>query len=207
MRQILLGILCLAAWHPSWSQESFLNEKEARQAINSMRESGQVGGSWDLRVISTDRSYNYKLRATWLTPRVLQALSRLLEINKGLSQAEAQQIMQDIEPGAAHYILVELDPREGSGVIPRDWLARFGPRGVEDRQVSGQIIPEQGSWRKLISTLPRDYSYDIFIVKFPLGVREGIKILDASDPYAELIVRIYSKTGKVQWPITSRCLN
>jgi hypothetical protein len=204
MKQVFLLILCLAVWVPGWSQGAYTNEKEARQFIDSMREKGRVGGRWDSRVTSTDRSYNYKLRATWLTPQILQAMGRLLEINKGLSPTEVQQILADIRPEAAHYILVELDPREGSGVIPQDWLARFGPSGVEDRQVAGQLLSEQGSWKKLIGALPRDYSYDIFIVRFPLEVREGIKVLDASVPEAELKVRIYSKMGSVRWRITPR---
>lgn len=41
--------------------------KRAATVGRSMRVNGQVGGA-DWRVVSTDRSYNYKLRATWLTP-------------------------------------------------------------------------------------------------------------------------------------------
>jgi hypothetical protein len=123
-----------------------------------------------------------------------------LEISKGLDHAEVERIIQEVEPDSAYYVLVELDPREGSGVIPRDWLARFGPKGIEDRHVSGQLIPNQGSWRQLISVFPRDYSYDIFIVKFLTELQNGIKVLDTPDSEAELLVRIYNKTGNVKWP-------
>ncbi len=206
MKQLFVLVICLAVCKPALSQVALMNENEARQILKSMRLNGNVGGSLDMRVTGTDRSYNYKLRATWLTPQVLQAAGRLLEISKGLPQAEVRRILQEAEPEAAHYVLVELDPREGSGVIPKDWLARFGPKGIEDRKVTGQVIPDQGVWRTLISAFPRDYSYDIFIVKFPTEAQEGIKVLDPSDSEAELLVRIYNKTGKVKWRIISQPL-
>lgn len=203
MKQILLLAVCLAGWESAGSQVGLMNEKEARQIIKSMRVNGQVGGSWDLRVTSTDRSYNYKLRATWLTPQVLQAAGRLLEITKDMPRAEVQRILQEVDLAGAYYVLVELDPREGSGVIPKDWLARFGPKGMEERQVAGQVTPYQGSWKTLLSVFPRDYSYDTFVVKFPTTVREDVKVLDTSDAEAELLVRIYNKTGRVKWRTTS----
>ena len=67
MKQTLLMILCLTAWCSGWSQGFHGNERESRRIIDSMRKNGQIGGSWDLQIKSTDRSYNYKLRATWLT--------------------------------------------------------------------------------------------------------------------------------------------
>jgi hypothetical protein len=94
MRKGFMLAICLMAWNSAWSQVGLMNENEARQIIKSMRMSGKVGGSLDLRISSTDRSYNYKLRATWLTPQVLQAAGRLLEISKGLDHAEVERIIQ-----------------------------------------------------------------------------------------------------------------
>ena len=99
----------------------------------------------------------------------------------------------------AYFLLVELDPREGSGVIPRDWIARFGPRGAEDRQVVGQVVPDEGTWRRLTSAFPRDYSYDIFLLKFPAQVESDHRLFESTDTEAELVVRIYNKSGRVRW--------
>ena len=154
-----------------------------------------------MRVTSTDRSYNYKLRATWLPPQVFEAAGRVLEIAKGVPPVEVQRVLKELTVEPAHYVLVELDPREGSGVIPRDWLSRFGPKGDADRQVAGQVVSEQGDWRTLLRAFPRDYAYDIFIVRFPVEVREGVKTLADSDSLAELSVRIYNKIGTVAWRV------
>jgi hypothetical protein len=176
-----------------------LSEKQARQTINGMRVNGQVGGSWDPRVTSTDRSYNYKLRATWLTPAVVGAAARLLQLTKGLGEGQALALVKEVRVVPAYLLLVELDPREGSGVIPRDWTARFGPSRAEDRQVVGQVVPDEGTWRRLASAFPRDYSYDIFLLKFPAQVEGGHPLFESADTEAELVVRIYNKSGRVRW--------
>ena len=52
-------------------------EKQAVVTGKMMRSGGRVGGWLDTRILSTERSYNYKLRATWLTPEVIRATARL----------------------------------------------------------------------------------------------------------------------------------
>ena len=39
-----------------------------------------MGGWLDTRILSTEHSYNYKLRATWLTPEVIRATARLAQV-------------------------------------------------------------------------------------------------------------------------------
>ena len=142
-------------------QDQPMSEKRARETIAAMRVNGRVGSGFDFRVTNTDRSYNYKLRATWLTPLVFEAAGRMLESAKGMAAADVQRLLKELTPEPAHYVLVELDPREGSGVIPRDWLSRFGPKGTDGRIVVGQVVAEQGGWRTLMSAFPRDYAYDV----------------------------------------------
>jgi len=52
---------------PGGGQENYLHmdAKTAKATALSVRVNGQVGGSFDFRLTSTDRAYNYKLRATW----------------------------------------------------------------------------------------------------------------------------------------------
>jgi len=50
---------------------------EAQRIGRSFREDGRVGGALDFRIVNTDRAYNYKLRATWLTDQVIRASAHL----------------------------------------------------------------------------------------------------------------------------------
>lgn len=201
MRVCAAGLLIAAiAWAQDRSADS-MTEKQAREAAASMRVRGQVGSSFDLRVTGTDRSYNYKLRATWITPSVARAAARLLMVTKGFSAQQSQEVTQAAKQAEGWLVLVELDPREGSGVIPKDWVARFGVKGNETRQVTGQPIAPEGVWRSMMAAFPRDYSYDMFLVKFPAKLDDGAPLLMANDTEAELVVRIYNKQGHVRWKI------
>lgn len=178
--------------------------KRAAAIGRSMRVNGQVGSSLDLRVIRTERSYNYKLRATWLTPEVIRATARLLQISQGLSDEETRTLVAEAEAVQDAVFLVEIDPREGSGVIPRDWTAFLQPRtaGTEaGRSVRGRSDPKLHDVRGLAGTERRDYAYDVFWVVFPLRTADGQPLFSQADQEAELVVRIYDRVGKVRWPI------
>ena len=43
---------------------------------------GRVGGLFDTRILKTERSDNYKLAATWITPDVVRAVARLLQLQR-----------------------------------------------------------------------------------------------------------------------------
>ena len=72
--------------------------------------------------------------------------------------------------------------------------------------VAGQVAAERGDRRTLMGAFPRDYAYDLFIVKFPAEARGGAKVLEPADAEAQLVVRIYNKTGTVVWPVASEAL-
>jgi hypothetical protein len=55
----ILGVTALSA-QQNWRT---LPERAVRTILSEARSNGQVGGSFDFRIKSTDRSYNYKLRA------------------------------------------------------------------------------------------------------------------------------------------------
>lgn len=178
--------------------------KRAATTGRSMRVNGQVGGSLDWRVVRTDRSYNYKLRATWLTPEVICATARLAQLERGLSEAQARELIAEAEKAGDTVILVEIDPREGSGVIPNDWTALLGPRTEGDkpsRTVQGVSNPKLRDVKALAGTERRDYAYDVFWVVFPLRTPDGQPLFADSDREAELLVRIYDKVGRVRWSI------
>ena len=193
----LLVTVALAQDCPRW------DGKGATSVGRSMRISGQVGGE-DWRIVNTDRSYNYKLRATWLTPEVICAAARLAQISQGLSEDETQALVVEAEKVSDTVILVEIDPREGSGVIPRDWIAQLRPRtqGPDStRMVRGVSAPQLRELRALAGTERSDYAYDVFWVVFPLHRPDGKPVFADSDAEAELVVRIYDKVGRVRWTI------
>lgn len=176
----------------------------AEKVGRSSRVNGRVGGAFDLRMLHTDRSYNYKLRATWLTPEVIRATARLAQLADLLSNAETDGLVKQAEAVGDTVILVEIDPREGSGVIPLDWSAYLGPSGVPLKEAAfarGRNLPGMRDTRALQGVFRRDYNYEMFWVAFPLRSESGAPLFDSSVSEAELVVRIYNKEGRVKWPV------
>jgi len=183
----------------SWSS-SF-----SRSTIDRMREDGRVGGFFDTRILSTNRSYNYKLTATWLTPEVIRASARLSQFQNFLSDDETKHLVSEAEEAGDTVVLVEIDPREGSGVIPLDWVAMLRPKGPtadpQGLRARGVSMPQLRRLPALSGRLPRDYAYDRFWVVFPLTNEQGRPLFSASTREAELVIRIYEKEGRVTWNV------
>lgn len=180
------------------------NAAQADAIGKKMRSAGRIGGIFDFRGIHTERSYNFKLRATWLTPDVVRAVARLEQFRKRLSDDKTRRLVEEAESAGDTVILVEIDPREGSGVIPSDWQAYLQPKGEEpgsNNSVLGANIPDLREAKGLAGVYQRDYNYDLFWVVFPLVGPDGKSILTDSTQEAELIVRIYNKQGRVTWPV------
>jgi hypothetical protein len=192
---------------PSSSQdESYLSwdERRAVEIGRSFREDGRVGGIFDTRILSTNRSYNYKLRATWMTPEVIRASARLAQLREFLTDDQTRALVEEAESAGDTVILVEIDPREGSGVIPLDWIAVLRPSGTENDDsawVRGESRPALRQMKALRGVAERDYDYDVFWVVFSLSSDDGRALFEASVRDAELVVRIYEKEGRVNWPI------
>lgn len=162
---------------------------------------GRVGGVFDTRLLKTERSYNYKLAATWLTPEVIRATARLLQIRSRRSNDETRKMVRAAEGAADTVIMVEIDPREGSGVIPLDWEAFLQPKGVPGRAVRGENAPALRDVPALSGVLRRNYDYDRFWMTFSLRDANGEPLFREKDREAELVVRIHDKEGRVSWPI------
>jgi hypothetical protein len=205
----VLGILLLLSAADvglTTQAESFLSwsADEAVRIGRSMREDGRVGGFFDFRVIHTEHAYNYKLRATWLTPEVIRASARHQQLRLRLSSDQALALVAEAEAAAHTVIMVEIDPREGSGVIPLDWRAILQPKGTKAEDlggVEGASNPRFKNLKAMTGVVQRDYSYDVFWMAFPLVDGNGRRTLPDSAREAELIVGIHDKKGTVSWPI------
>jgi len=174
---------------------------EAERIGKSTRVDGRVGGAFDLRVVHTERSYNYKLRATWLTKDVIQATARLQQLSERLTDSQTEELVQEATAAGEVVFMVEVDPREGSGVIPNDWSAFLGPFGTDMSVARGANTPALEKVKALRGVYRRDYDYDQFWVVFPLKTTEGAPLFPGGVAQATLTVRISGKEGRVSFPI------
>jgi hypothetical protein len=177
----------------SWSA------KQAETVGAQMYKKGRVGGGRNL--LNTERAYSYKLAATWLTPELIRATARWAQLSGRLSDDETRGLVKEAENVSQTVIMVEIDPNEGSGVIPNDWQAFLQPQGRPDAAVRGTVSPHLREVKGLAGVRARNYDYDRFWVTFPLTGHDGRSLFSSSDQNAELVVRIYAREGHVEWPI------
>lgn len=213
MKQILLilfGFICFVGL--SYAQPATLKNEEylswtATQAENigrGMRQSGKVGSSWDGRLLDTDRAINYKLRATLLTPEVIRACARLEQLRNRLTDEQTRNLVKEAEEAGDIIVMVEIDPNEGSGVIPLDWRVFLQPPGAKADSggaIAGIKSPQLRNMKVLSGVFQRDYDYDVFWVVFPVVDEKGKPLFAADVSRLELLVGIYKKEGRVIWNI------
>lgn len=186
-----------AAW-TTWTAQ------QAQQIAASTHVQGRVGSLFGMRLLKTERANNYKLAATWMTPDVVHATARSLQITDRLSDDRTRRLLSEAEQPGSTVIMVELDPNEGSGVIPDDWAAFLqvaGPEGAIVRAVRGSSTPSLRTVKALGGVKRRNYDYDRFWVVFPLQHEDGRPLFTGQDTMAELVVQIHDREGRVRWPI------
>lgn len=166
-------------------------------------ESGKVGSGWNGRLLKTERAINFKIRATWFTPEVIRASARHAQLRNRLSDDETRALVREAENAGPTVVMVEIDPNEGSGVIPSDWEAFLQPKGASDSVsgVRGVDTPDLRKLQALQGVTQRNYDYDRFWVVFPLLRSDGKPLFPDTISGAELVVRIRDKEGKVSWRV------
>lgn len=178
--------------------------QQVEQIARSTKRTGKVGSKFNERWLKTERAVNYKLIATWMTPEVIQATARWHQLQKRLSDAETRQLVADARGAGDSVFMIELDPNEGSGVIPNDWETYLQPRGVGvsgGPSVRGVSTPRLRSLPALAGIDRRNYDYDRFWVVFPLTTSDGQGIFSATDREAELITRVYTQEERTCWTV------
>ncbi|MBK7393655.1 MAG: hypothetical protein IPI64_10210 [Chloracidobacterium sp.] len=208
MRQIFLSVfmLLILATAAVAQDETYLtwSASQAEGMVKNMRESSKIGSAFDLRGIHTSRSINYKFRATWLTPEVIRATARLQQLRNRLSDQQTRELVAEAESAGETVFLVEIDPREGSGVIPNDWRAILQPKDLKagaDGAVSRINSPNFRNIKALAGIVRRDYDWDIFWVSFPLVDKDKHSIFPVETSQIQLIVGIYDSEGRLNWQL------
>ena len=188
------------------AQEAYLqwSAPQADTIGKSTYENGKVGSRWDGRFLKTERAINFKIRATWFTPEVIRASARHAQLRNRLSDDETRALVREAESAGPTVVMVEIDPREGSGVIPSDWEAFLQPKGASANPlqgVRGVDTPDLRKLQALQGVMQRNYDYDRFWVVFPLLRSDGKPLFADTATEAELVVRIRDKEGKVAWKV------
>ncbi len=186
------------------ASEAYLtwSASQAESIGKNMRESSKIGSLFDLRGIHTSRSVNYKFRATWLTPEVIRAAARLEQLKNRLSDKQTRELVAEAESAGDTVFMVEIDPREGSGVVPEEWRAILQPKDLRagaEGAVSGVKSPMFRNIKALAGTMRRDYDWDVFWVTFPLVDKDKNPVFPAGVGQLELIIGIYNNEGRLTW--------
>ena len=218
MKKYTAGILALVAFAvlPAWSQsnsalpghsEEYLtwNLKQAEKIGQSTVKEGRSGSSFDFRIMGQDKAFTYQVRATVFTPEVIRASARFEQITNRLGADDARKLVADAEAAGDLVMMIEIDPAEGSGVVPLDWRVFLQPGGFvpgNDGAVAGTKAPYLRNEKVFRGVTKRDYEYDVFWVVFPLVNKNKKPLFDDSVTAFELMVGIYKKEGKITWPIS-----
>ena len=187
------------------------NQERIASVVEGAYGDGKVGSrtllfwtGWDTRLLKTERAQNYKLRATWFTPDVVKASARFAQMRSRLSADDTRRLVQEAAGAGDTVVVVDIDPNEGSGVVPMDWEAFLRPKDApteSGRYVRGVITEDLRKVRALQPIAQRNYDYDRYWVVFPLTTESGAPLFGPGDTTAELLVRIYNREGVVSWPI------
>jgi hypothetical protein len=179
--------------------------KQAEKIGQSTVKEGRAGSSFDFRIMHQDKSFMYQVRATVFTPEVIRASARAEQIRNRLSAEETRDLVAEAESAGDLVMMIEIDPAEGSGVVPLDWRVFLQPGGFvpgSDGAVAGIKAPYLRNVKVFRGVAKRDYEYDVFWVIFPLLDKNEKPIFDDSVNSFELMVGIYKKEGKITWPIS-----
>jgi hypothetical protein len=181
-----------------WSKE------QATGVGSAMRRMDNVGNRMSFRGLKTDRAISYKMRATWLTPEVVRATARLIQLNERLSDERTRALVTEADAAGDAVFLIEVDPNEGSGVIPSEWTAVLQPKGAppgDPTAIQGTLVSALRERRALSGVFRRDYSYDVFWVVFGLRGEAARPFVAPAGRDAELVVNIQGREAVVSWPV------
>lgn len=205
---LLLIFLTSSSVSVAQTKEDYLTwtRQQATHIGRKWRMAGRVGWQfvrWDPPLYSG--VCFYELRGTLMSPEAIRATARLEQLRRHLTDDETRALVTEAEKIDGLVVFIELNPREGSGVIPLDWQATLRPKGVKDDSplaIGGTSTPSLRQVKTLTRVGPRDYAYDVFWVVFPMRDKQGKHIWETPPDELELVVDINDMRGRVSWRVT-----
>lgn len=181
------------------------NLKQAEKIGQSTVKEGRSGSSFDFRLMGQDKAFTYQVRATVFTPEVIRASARAEQIRNRLSADETRAMVAEAEATGDLVMMIEIDPAEGSGVVPLDWRVFLQPGGFVpggEGAITGIKSPHLRNAKVFRGVTKRDYEYDVFWVAFPLLNKNNKPVFSEQVSTFELFIGFYKKEGKITWPIS-----
>jgi hypothetical protein len=178
-------------------------KQQATQIGRKWRVAGRVGWRAGFQLFYSG-VYYYELRGTLMTPEAIRAAARLEQLGRHLTDDETSALVTEAEKVDGLVVFIELNPREGSGVIPLDWRTTLRPKGAKDNSplaIAGTSTPALRHVKVLTRVGPRDYGYDLFWVVFPMRDKQGKRIWETLPNEIELVVGLNDKQGRVSWRV------
>jgi hypothetical protein len=187
------------------TQDDYLSwsAKHATRVGRKWRVAGRIGFNLKFS-FSQEDAYFYELRGTLMSPEAIRAAARLEQLQRHLSDAETRALVAEAEKIDGLVVYIEINPREGSGIIPLDWRSALQPKGAPEGSplaITGTSMPELREVKALKRVGRRDYAYDVFWVVFPMRDRQGKVIWETPPDEIELVVGIHDKQGRVTWRV------
>lgn len=203
---LLLVVLIAQQTTTAGQKEDYLTwtKQQATKIGLKWRVAGRVGWRPVRFEITYSGVYFYELRATLMTPEAIRAAARIEQLRRHLTDDETRALVMEAEKIDGLVVFIELNPREGSGVIPLNWHTTLRPKGVKDDsplEIGGTSTPALRHVKALTRVGPRDYAYDVFWVVFPVRNKQGKLIWETPPDEIELVVGINDMRGRVSWRV------
>ena len=203
----LIAFLCLssASIAQQIQNEVYLSwtSKQAFNIGTKWRVAGRVGWGPRLDPFSSENCF-YDVRATLMTSEAIRAAARLDQLRRHFTDAETHELVMEAEKVAGLVVVIEINPREGSGIIPLTWHAILQPKGAKEDSplaILGINRPDLRQFRALTTVASRNYNYDVFWVVFPMTDRQGKLIWETPPEVIEIVINIGDKHGRMSWRI------
>jgi hypothetical protein len=202
---ILLVSLCSASIAQQSQNQDYLSWT-SRQAFNigtQWRVAGRVGWGSRSNPFASENCF-YDVRATLMTAEAIRAAARLEQLRRHFTDAETQELVMEAEKIDGLVAIIEINPREGSGIIPLTWHAILQPKGAKEGSplsILGINRPDLRQFRALTTVAPRNYDYDVFWLVFPMKDREGKSIWETPPDTIEIVINIGEKHGRMSWRV------
>jgi hypothetical protein len=178
-------------------------EKQAIEIGKSLRATTRVAGT-GRGLLGTEKSRSYKIRVTSLAPEVIRATARLQQIRGRLTDEQTRALVSTAEAAGDTAFMIEIDPDEGSGVVPSDWQVFLQSKRGNIGQFTalvGQNLPALREVKALGGVFARNYDYDVYWIIIQLCNNEGKRVIASSDGEVELVVRIENKEGRTRFRV------